>query len=115
MPVLGYDTDASRNRLVVNEAEAEQVREIFALFGGGGRIRGFGPRILHEGRDPDSAGVVRDCGLGPEGFRLGGRSFHDLATVVSELQVAPDRARPSRERGGGSVRLGVPPLPVSEL
>jgi hypothetical protein len=31
-PVLGYDPDASRARLVVNEAEAVQVREIFALF-----------------------------------------------------------------------------------
>jgi DNA invertase Pin-like site-specific DNA recombinase len=31
-PVLGYDPDASRTRLVVNVAEAEQVREIFALF-----------------------------------------------------------------------------------
>jgi DNA invertase Pin-like site-specific DNA recombinase len=31
-PVLGYDPDPSRRRLAVNEAEAEQVREIFALF-----------------------------------------------------------------------------------
>jgi site-specific DNA recombinase len=31
-PVLGYDPDPSRSRLVVNEAEAEQVREIFGLF-----------------------------------------------------------------------------------
>jgi hypothetical protein len=32
LPVLGYDVDASRTRLVVNEAEAEQVREIFGVF-----------------------------------------------------------------------------------
>ena len=31
-PVLGYDPDASRPVLKVNEAEAEQVREIFAMF-----------------------------------------------------------------------------------
>jgi site-specific DNA recombinase len=31
-PVLGYDLDAGRRRLVVNETEAEQVREIFGLF-----------------------------------------------------------------------------------
>ena len=30
-PVLGYDADTSR-RLVVNEVEAEQVREIFGIF-----------------------------------------------------------------------------------
>jgi site-specific DNA recombinase len=30
--VLGYDSDASRTLLVVNEAEAEQVREIFTVF-----------------------------------------------------------------------------------
>src|ERR1700689_758702 len=31
-PVLGYDVDPGGGRLVVNEAEAEQVRTIFALF-----------------------------------------------------------------------------------
>jgi DNA invertase Pin-like site-specific DNA recombinase len=31
-PVLGYDTDPSRSRLVVNDGEAEQIREIFGLF-----------------------------------------------------------------------------------
>jgi DNA invertase Pin-like site-specific DNA recombinase len=31
-PVLGYDPDASRPVLKVNEGEAEQVREIFAMF-----------------------------------------------------------------------------------
>jgi site-specific DNA recombinase len=31
-PVLGYDSDPSRSRLVVNEGEAEQVRGIFNLF-----------------------------------------------------------------------------------
>jgi site-specific DNA recombinase len=31
-PVLGYDIDPAGGRLVVNEAEAEQVRSIFALF-----------------------------------------------------------------------------------
>jgi site-specific DNA recombinase len=31
-PVLGYDVDPGGGRLVVNEAEAEQVRAIFALF-----------------------------------------------------------------------------------
>src|SRR5580658_6868794 len=31
-PVLGYDPDPSRSRLVVNEREAVQVREIFGLF-----------------------------------------------------------------------------------
>src|SRR5262249_36729020 len=30
--VLGYDRDPSGGRLIVNEAEAEQVREIFRLF-----------------------------------------------------------------------------------
>jgi site-specific DNA recombinase len=32
LAVLGYDVDPSRTRLVVNEAEAERVREIFGLF-----------------------------------------------------------------------------------
>ncbi|HXS94647.1 MAG TPA: recombinase family protein [Candidatus Limnocylindrales bacterium] len=32
MPVLGYDPDRDRTRLVVNEVEAAQVREIFAIF-----------------------------------------------------------------------------------
>ena len=32
IPVLGYDTDRDRTRLVVNEAEAAQVREIFTIF-----------------------------------------------------------------------------------
>ena len=31
-PVLGYDPDPSRGALVVNDREAAQVREIFALF-----------------------------------------------------------------------------------
>jgi site-specific DNA recombinase len=31
-PVLGYDADPSRSRLIVNEAEARQVRGIFGLF-----------------------------------------------------------------------------------
>ncbi len=31
-PLLGYDIDRERSRLVVNEAEAEQVRAIFALY-----------------------------------------------------------------------------------
>lgn len=31
-PILGYDIDHQAHRLVVNEAEAEQVREIFDLF-----------------------------------------------------------------------------------
>ena len=31
-PVLGYDADGTGTRLVVHEAEAERVREIFALF-----------------------------------------------------------------------------------
>ena len=31
-PVLGYDADPSRGRLVVNDEEAAQIREIFALF-----------------------------------------------------------------------------------
>jgi len=31
-PVLGYDLDGSRTRLMVNEAEAGQVREIFGMF-----------------------------------------------------------------------------------
>jgi site-specific DNA recombinase len=31
-PVLGYDSDPSRSRLVVNDGEAEQVRGIFNLF-----------------------------------------------------------------------------------
>ncbi len=31
-PVLGYDPDSGQTRLVVNEAEAAQVREIFAVF-----------------------------------------------------------------------------------
>src|SRR5207248_4166846 len=31
-PVLGYDVDPGGGRLVVNEAEAERVRDIFALF-----------------------------------------------------------------------------------
>lgn len=32
MPVLGYDVDPQKSRLVVNEAEAERVREIFHLY-----------------------------------------------------------------------------------
>src|SRR5207247_6897882 len=31
-PVLGYDADPNIKRLVINPAEAEQVREIFAIF-----------------------------------------------------------------------------------
>ena len=31
-PVLGYDVDSAGGRLLVNESEAERVREIFALF-----------------------------------------------------------------------------------
>src|ERR1022692_897099 len=31
-PVLGYDADPSRGRLLVNEREAAQIREIFGLF-----------------------------------------------------------------------------------
>jgi site-specific DNA recombinase len=31
-PVLGYHVDPSGGRLIVNKAEAEQVRAIFALF-----------------------------------------------------------------------------------
>jgi site-specific DNA recombinase len=33
-PVLGYDVDPAGGRLIVNEAEAERVRAIFALFEG---------------------------------------------------------------------------------
>jgi site-specific DNA recombinase len=38
-PVLGYDVDPGGGRLVVNEAEAERVRAIFALFEEYGSVR----------------------------------------------------------------------------
>jgi site-specific DNA recombinase len=31
-PVLGYDVDPAGGRLLINESEAERVREIFTLF-----------------------------------------------------------------------------------
>jgi hypothetical protein len=38
-----------------------------------------------------------------------------LARLVSVLQVAPDRAHAAAACCCGAVRLGAPPLPVSEL
>jgi hypothetical protein len=48
-PVLGYDADASRTRLVVNEAEAKHVREIFAVFVRHGSLIPALEEIHHRG------------------------------------------------------------------
>jgi site-specific DNA recombinase len=48
-PVLGYDIDPGGARLVVNEAEAEQVRAIFALFEEQGSVQGTLAEIERRG------------------------------------------------------------------
>jgi site-specific DNA recombinase len=74
-PVLGYDPDPSRPRLVVNQIEAQQVREIFARFVRSGSLiatldeideRGWGMKSWttrkgqhHAGRRFDRSALVR--------------------------------------------------------
>jgi site-specific DNA recombinase len=48
-PVLGYDVDPGGGRLVVNEAEAERVRAIFALFEESGSARQTLAEIERQG------------------------------------------------------------------
>ena len=61
-PVLGYDADATSTRLVVNEAEAERVREIFALFlrqgGAGGHPGGDRETRLADEELDDAEGQL---------------------------------------------------------
>jgi Recombinase zinc beta ribbon domain/Recombinase len=74
-PVLGYDLDANTRRLVVNEAEAKTVRQIFAVFirnrsivktlevirDKGWLLKSWTTRkgILHPGQTFDRAALVR--------------------------------------------------------
>jgi site-specific DNA recombinase len=80
VPVLGYDVDPVRKRLIVNEVEAERVRTIFSLY------------LEHQALLP----VVRElelrrwtnkCWSTRQGKELGGKSFtraslHKLLTNV---------------------------------
>jgi site-specific DNA recombinase len=54
-PVLGYDVDPEGGRLVVNPAEAERVREIFAISAGYASLaavqKEVHARAAHEGVD----------------------------------------------------------------
>jgi site-specific DNA recombinase len=78
-PVLGYDVDPTR-RLVVNEAEAEQVREIFTLFL---RYRSL-IRVLE---DIQQRGWRMKSWTRPTGEQHVGRSFdrHGLVRLLSNV------------------------------
>jgi hypothetical protein len=49
IPTLGYDVDPAGGRLVVNEAEAERVREIFAVAANGKSLDAIGEEIARRG------------------------------------------------------------------
>ena len=49
IPILGYDVDPGGGRLIVNEAEAEQVREIFAIAVAGGSLDAITEEITRRG------------------------------------------------------------------
>jgi site-specific DNA recombinase len=79
-PVLGYDPDPGRTRLVVNEAEAAQVREMFQIF------------LRHRSLIPTLEEIrARGWGLKSwttrEGEHRQGRSFdrHSLVRLLSNV------------------------------
>src|SRR5215831_11308206 len=49
IPILGYDVDPAGGRLIVNEAEAERVREIFAVAAKGKSLEAIGAEIARRG------------------------------------------------------------------
>jgi site-specific DNA recombinase len=49
IPILGYDVAPGGGRLMVNEAEAEQVREIFAIATTGDSLEGIGQEVVRRG------------------------------------------------------------------
>jgi site-specific DNA recombinase len=75
-PILGYDVDAGAKRLVVNEAEAEQVRAIFGLYL---ELGGLLPVI----RELDRRGWRSKTWTTRKGRCRGGRSF--TKTRLQEL------------------------------
>jgi len=78
-PMLGYDVDG-QSRLQVNEAEAAQVREIFALFVGNGSLE----ETLAE---MEERGWRRKPWTTRQGKQKGGRSFDrgSLARLLSNV------------------------------
>jgi len=68
-PLLGYDVDPRGSKLVVNEAEAEQVRAIFTLY------------LEHQGFDPG------DPGIGPAW--LGEQTLGDAQRSSTRRRVSP--------------------------
>jgi site-specific DNA recombinase len=49
IPILGYDVAAGGGRLIVNEVEAEQVRQIFAIAAAGESLDAIGEEIARRG------------------------------------------------------------------
>jgi site-specific DNA recombinase len=89
-PVLGYDVDARAKRLVVNEAEAERVRAIFALY--------LEHRaLLPVGRELDRRGWRGKAWTTRKGRVQGGRVI--TKTRLQELLTNPLYAGRVRYRG----------------
>ena len=75
-PVLGYDVDPGGGRLVVNEAEAERVRAIFALFAETGSAQQTLAEIERRGWRLKS--WIRKTGE----FRSGGRVYARCSAAI---------------------------------
>jgi site-specific DNA recombinase len=67
-PVLGYDVDPRGGRLVVNEKEAERVRQIFGFYQRHGSLSSVVPELAHRRWTTKSWKSKR-------GIRHGGRAF----------------------------------------
>ncbi|MBX9677303.1 MAG: recombinase family protein [Gemmataceae bacterium] len=68
MPVLGYDLDPDRSKLLVNEAEAEQVREIFRIYSESGGL-------VETVQELDRRGWVAKRWRTKKGKERGGKPF----------------------------------------
>jgi len=77
-PVLGYDVAATRGKLVVHEAEAECVRQIFARFNRNGKL-------IETLNEIDQKGWRTKAWTTRQGLRHGGSRFnrHTLAYLLS--------------------------------
>ncbi|MFB3883085.1 MAG: recombinase family protein, partial [Armatimonadota bacterium] len=69
MPVLGYDVDRERKRLVINPAEAERVRQVFTRFVQAGSI-------THLVKELNAAGHLTKCWTTKTGAVHAGRPWN---------------------------------------
>src|SRR5690242_21240204 len=85
---LGYDAD--ERTLVINPADAETVRRIFALYRELGCVR----RVKEEA---DRVGLRTKCSITANGTERGGKTLLPRSSLYIALE--PDLHRPDRAQG----------------